>query len=195
MATPQAGLERLRQGNLRYAAGDSVRHVPIPNQRPFAVVVGCADSRVGPEIVFGQENGDLFVIRVAGGVPSASVIGSVEYAIAELGAALVVVLGHSHCGAVQATITSCHSGRAAQSPSLEAIVGAIRPVIKPILATATDDHDLMDLAVTANTHATAQALLESSDIIGKAVRNDSVVVTGAVFDLESGRVRFLSPLT
>ncbi len=191
MTEAAIGLDRLQRGNDRYAGGDMPVHMPIRFQRPFAAIVGCADSRVCPELIFGLGQGDIFVIRVAGGIASGSVIGSVEYAIAELGVPLVVVLGHRDCGAVQEAVASWTTGEAAPSSGLNTIIRAIQPVLGPLLDSGCPADQFVDRAVTANSLKVAQDLVAKSALIGAHVRQGTVRVETAVLDLETGHVRFL----
>ena len=193
MIDAREGLVRLQRGNKRYASGDPPVHTPIRHQRPFAAIVGCADSRVVPEILFEAKQGELFVIRVAGGIASAAVIGSLEYAVSVLGVPLIIALGHTRCGAVQAAISSYSSGSTAHSPELEAIIGAVRPAIKPVLSSKIDSDQLVTRAVEANTRAVTRKLVANSAVIRARVRQRSVQVTAAVFDVDRGHVRFLPP--
>src|SRR5216117_4292371 len=137
MIPGQEALARLREGNRRFVengAGSGGR--PGAGQQPFAIVLGCSDSRVPAELVFGQGFGDLFVIRVAGNIVAPSQVGSVEFAATRFGTRLAVVLGHTQCGAIAATLDELRQPAALQSPNLRAIVDRIRPSVEPLLATA-----------------------------------------------------------
>jgi carbonic anhydrase len=197
---PEA-LERLREGNRRFAARTphTRSHYPLPGpQRPFAVILGCADSRVPPEIVFDQALGDLFVIRVAGHVVTPAVLASVEFAAGPLGARLIVTLGHTSCGAVLATLDALDQsdpdpGPRPDAPDLRALVGGIRPALTPLLETdPTPDRDSrVRRAVRANIHAATAALRRGSALLRKLAAEDGLRIVGAEYDLETGRVEFL----
>jgi len=195
-------LQKLREGNARFAAnargtGTLVTAARLARlgaaQEPFAIVLGCSDSRVPVELIFNQGPGDLFVIRVAGNIVAPSLIGSVEFAAALFGTRLVVVLGHSTCGAISATIEELHRPTANQSPNLRAIVDFIRPGILHIVAAdeAADAPAVAQAAMTANVRASVQQLRSGSAIIENLIATDGLVVTGAWYSVETGRVEFL----
>lgn len=197
-----AALERLKQGNQRFiealAKGSMVTELsPLRDaqagQRPFAIVIGCSDSRVPVEIVFDQGLGDLFVIRVAGNVVAPSQVGSVEFAADQFGTRLVLVLGHTGCGAVAATLEQLGKPEAERSPNLDAIVSRIRPGLLPLLEAepTLDPIQLAEQAVRANIHATTRRLARSSDILQDLIRNDGLKVVGAEYCLATGAVTFL----
>lgn len=190
--TAAAALGRLREGNARFAANvrspgsllSAERRAALAvAQEPFAIVLGCSDSRVPVEIVFDQGPGDLFVIRVAGNIVAPSLIGSVEFAADRFGTRLVVVLGHSSCGAIAATLEELRRPSANQSPNLRAIVDRIRPAVESI----GDERE----AMRANILASVEQLRHGSRIIEGLVAADGLVVVGAWYELESGLVRFL----
>ena len=192
-------LERLRAGNLRFASGmgrlDGLsnrtrRAELLSGQEPFAIVLGCSDSRVPAEIVFDQGLGDLFVIRVAGNVVAPSQVGSVEFAAERFGTRLVVVLGHSQCGAVLATIEELRRPNESQSQNLRSIVDRIRPSVEGLLATAVrmDPDALVQEAVRANVRASANQLRHGSQVIERLIDHDGLLVVGAEYSLESGTV-------
>jgi carbonic anhydrase len=160
-------------------------------QRPLAIVLGCSDARVPAEVVFDQGLGALFVIRVAGHVVAPSVVGSVEFAASRFGTRLVVVLGHSQCGAVLATLEAVESGRALEG-SLGSIVGRIRPAVEGLLgSTATAGRDeLVRACVRANVRAAADHLRHGSSLLEDLERDQGLVMVGAEYDLETGRVLF-----
>ena len=193
-------LARLREGNRRFAADEptnagsnyrSRRLETAPNQEPFAIILGCSDSRVPAEIVFDQGLGDLFVIRVAGNIVAPSQVGSVEFAAARTGARLVVVLGHSRCGAILATLEEMNHP-SDQSRNLRSIVERIQPAIAPILATqiSPTDDALIRRAVRANVAASANHLRHGSEILERLIQTDGLVVVGAEYCLETGLVEF-----
>jgi carbonic anhydrase len=193
-------LERLRAGNRRFVEGDRsvdtmsqarLTHF-VSGQRPLAVILGCSDSRVPVEIVFDQGFGDLFVIRVAGNVVAPSQIGSVEFAVERLGTRLVVVLGHTRCGAVQATIEDLREATS-RSWNMNSIVSRIRPSVEGLLATDLkhDEAALMEQAVRANVRASVNQLRHGSDVLERLARKDGLRIVGAEYALESGVVDFL----
>ena len=198
-------LERLRAGNARFAAetgsdgraqGRVRRHELIAAQEPFAIILGCSDSRVPAEIVFDQGLGDLFVIRVAGNVIAASQIGSVEFAAERYGTRLVVVLGHSQCGAILATLEDLQRPRDQRSRNLRSIVDRVRPSIETLLETELrHDHDaLLRHAVRANIRVSAYHLRHGSEILEQLIQDDGLLVVGAEYSLESGLVEFFDGL-
>jgi carbonic anhydrase len=201
MITAQEALERLREGNRRFASGVRSHHTRenptrphelAGGQAPFAVVLGCSDSRVPVEIIFDQDLGDLFVIRVAGNIVAASQIGSVEFAAERFGAPLVVVLGHSRCGAVLATLEALQQPAPRPSPNLLSIVDRIRPSVEGLL-TAEPRHDpdvLVRHAVRANVRASADQLRHGSEILERRGRSDGLLIVGAEYSLETGVVEF-----
>ena len=200
MTIPAAeALERLREGNRRYVANISdafVSHVRraelTAGQEPFAIILGCSDSRVPAEIVFDQGLGDLFVIRVAGNIVAPSQVGSVEFAAAQFGTRLVVVLGHSQCGAITATIAEMQKPSGTQSRNLAAIVDRVRPSIETLLTTnlRLDSPSFVKHAVRANIRASVDHLRHGSAIIEQLIRDEGVMVVGAEYSLETGVVEF-----
>lgn len=194
-------LERLREGNRRFVAGirsDTMVTSPVrrnellADQRPFAIVLGCSDSRVPAEIVFDQGLGDLFVIRVAGNIVAPSQIGSVEFAAERFGTRLVVVLGHSMCGAILATLEELGRPRGDQSPNLRSIVSRIRPSVEMLLATELrhNPEALVRHAVRANISASANHLRYGSAVLEQLIETDGLLVVGAEYSLETGVVEF-----
>jgi carbonic anhydrase len=155
--------------------------------------LGCSDSRVPAEIVFDQGLGDLFVIRVAGNIVAPSQVGSVEFAAARFGTRLVVVLGHSCCGAVSATLDELRKPTENQSRNLRAIVDRVRPAVEGLLATdvGNDADALLAAAVRANIRASVDHLRHGSDILAQLVREDGLLIVGAEYSLETGLVEFL----
>jgi len=193
-------LKRLHEGNRQFAA--SADALPARSQRPplalaegqqpFAIVLGCSDSRVPAELVFGQGFGDLFVIRVAGNIVAPSQVGSVEFAAARFGTRLVVVLGHTECGAIAATIEELRQPGSHQSPGLRAIVDRIRPAVEPLLATPLrhEPEALVAHAVRANIRAAADHLRHGSTILEDMVERDGLLIVGAEYCLRTGVVDF-----
>ncbi len=200
IAAPEA-LERLREGNRRFES-DVRSHEALPSrsrrqelatgQEPFAIILGCSDSRVPAEIVFDQGLGDLFVIRVAGNIVSPSQVGSVEFAAERFGTRLVVVLGHSSCGAILATLEEIGRPSEAQSRGLHSIVSRVRPSVEQLLATdlGNDPEELVRQAVRANIRASADHLRHGSEILVQLIQNDGLLVVGAEYSLETGVVDF-----
>ncbi len=200
MVTAQEALERLREGNRRFAANESQhsmdnesrRRELVGGQEPFAVILGCSDSRAPAEIVFDQGIGDLFVVRVAGNVVQPSLLGSVEFACSKFGTRLVVVLGHSHCGAVQATLDAVRSPNEQVSENIGAIAELIRPSVEAVLASDedADADDIVRRAVRTNVRASAETLRRASDVIATLERDDDLMIVGAEYSLETGLVDF-----
>ena len=195
-------LERLRDGNRRFAAslsvsGETPSHVRraelVSGQEPFAIILGCSDSRVPAEIVFDQGLGDLFVIRVAGNIVAPSQIGSVEFAAARFGTRLVVVLGHSSCGAVTATVEELLGTPQAHSRNLRSIVERVRPAVQALCeaSDSRDSEDLLRRAVRANIRASALQLRHGSPLLEELIERDGLLVVGAEYSLETGVVEFL----
>src|SRR5450631_1381019 len=193
-------LARLKEGNDRYVKNvrsvDSMlshsRRDEQAPQLPIAIVLGCSDSRAPAEIVFDQGLGDLFVIRVAGNIVAPSQVGSVEFAAARFGTRLVVVLGHSQCGAVRATLEEIQQPTENQSPNLRSIVDRVRPAVQGLLATEfRHDPDALErIAVRANIRASANHLRHGSELLEEMARRDGLVVVGAEYSLETGSVDF-----
>ena len=199
MISAEEGLQRLQEGNRRFVSdiggsalvtGHLRRSEVAGAQEPFAVVLGCSDSRVPAEIVFDQGLGDLFVIRVAGNIVAPSQIGSVEFAVERFGTPLVVVLGHSRCGAILATLEELSRPRQTQSRNMLSIVDRVRPSVAPLLATELK-HDpvaLVSQAVRANVRASVDHLRHGSDILEHHIQTGRLLVVGAEYSLESGVV-------
>lgn len=205
MGAAQEALVRLQAGNQRFVAG--VRDVQtlmsqlrrgelVAGQTPFAIVLGCSDSRVPAELVFDQGVGDLFVIRVAGNIVAPSQIGSIEFAAERFGTRLVVVLGHSLCGAVQATLEELERPTEMRSPNLRSIVDRIRPAVETLLETNLrhDRTALVRHAVRANIRASVNQLRHGSQILEQLIQHDGLLVVGAEYSLETGIVDFFDGL-
>ena len=201
MVPAHDALERLRQGNRRFATHERacdpfLSHTPLSElaagQSPFAIVVGCSDSRVPPEIVFDQGLGDLFVIRVAGNIVAPSQVGSVEFAAARFDTRLVVVLGHSQCGAILATLEELRRPGGNQSRNLQAIVDRVRPSVEGLLATdlALDPSQLVEKAVRANIQAAVHHLRTGSPRLEQLIASEGLLIVGAEYSLETGLVDF-----
>jgi carbonic anhydrase len=198
MTSVQEAIVRLQEGNRRFIAGigsdrkGTRRFEPTQEQKPFAIVLGCSDSRVPAEIVFDQGLGDLFVIRIAGNIVAPSGVGSVEFAASRFGTRLVVVLGHSQCGAVQATLEELQQPLENQSRNLRSIVDRIRPSAEALLKTELrhDRDALMRHAVRANIAASVSQLRHGSEILEQLIRDDGLLVVGAEYSVETGVVEF-----
>lgn len=203
MLSALAALKRLQDGNARFVRNDptqSSHHLTSPQRRselisgqaPFAIILGCSDSRAPAELVFDQGLGDLFVIRVAGNVIAPSLVGSVEFAADRFRTRLVVVMGHTSCGAVTATLEELDQPTEQRSPNLHAIVDRIRPVVDPLRDAFPDARpsDLVGRAVRANISASANQLRHGSKILESLIREDDLLVVGAEYSLETGVVDF-----
>lgn len=194
-------LRRLREGNRRFVAHRSTttphltrdeRAELVAGQEPFAIILGCSDSRVPAELVFDQGFGDLFVIRIAGNIVAPSGVGSVEFAAARFATRLVVVLGHSQCGAVTAALEEVLGRASNQSRNLRSIVDRVRPAVESVVAAAKggDLDDLHGQAVRANVRASASQLRHGSELLEKLIRDEGLLVVGAEYSLETGVVAF-----
>jgi carbonic anhydrase len=204
MRSAREALERLREGNRRFVADvrnrDALtrqrRNELATGQEPFAIILGCSDSRVPAEIVFDQGLGDLFVIRVAGNIVAPSQVGSVEFAAERFGTRLVVVLGHSRCGAVLATLEELQQPKDTQSRNLRSIVDRIRPSVEVLLATGLrhDPDALVSHAVRANIRVSANHLRHGSDLLEQLIEKKGLLVVGAEYSLETGVVDFFDSM-
>jgi len=201
MVPAAEALQRLKTGNQRFAANardtstlakQAHRADLAKSQTPFAIILGCADSRVPAEIVFDQGLGDLFVVRVAGNIVAPSLMGSIEFAAASFNVKLVVVLGHSRCGAIQATVDTLKQPSTKHSPSLQTIVNSIRPSVETLLETdvAEDNDKLVEEAIRANVRASVSHLQQGSEVLGGLIANDELHIVGAEYSLETGLVEF-----
>jgi carbonic anhydrase len=205
MIPARQALDRLRDGNRRFVSDvlgseallTQARRAELTNsQEPFAIILGCSDSRVPAEIVFDQGLGDLFVIRVAGNIVAPSQVGSVEFAAARFGTRLVVVLGHSQCGAITATLEELQRPTANQSRNLRAIVDRVRPAVEGLLETGRelDPALLVKQAVRLNIRASADHLRHGSELLEQLIQEDGLIVVGAEYSLETGVVEFFDGL-
>lgn len=202
MIKAQDALDRLRVGNARFVSGRRNREA-LPSQtrraevadgqEPFAIILGCSDSRVPAELVFDQGLGDLFVIRVAGNIVAPSQIGSVEFAAALFHTRLVVVLGHTQCGAVLATLDELQQPMENQSNNIRSIVDRIRPSVEPLLSDESPHGSelLLQRAVRANVEYSVNQLRHGSEILESLVKNKDLLIIGAEYSLETGEVQFL----
>ena len=205
MYTAREALQQLREGNLRFVTelgyadaqtNKSRRNSLLTGQEPFAIILGCSDSRVPAELVFDQGLGDLFVIRVAGNIVAPSQVGSVEFAAERFGTRLVIVLGHTQCGAVLATLEELERPTESRSPNLRSIVDYIRPSVETLIETdlARDHEALVHHAVRANIRSSADHLRHGSRILEELIRTDGLMVVGAEYSLETGVVDFFDGL-
>jgi len=203
MIPAEEALERLVKGNREFVSGlpsrDSFlrfsrRAQLADGQNPFAIILGCSDSRVPAEIVFNQGLGDLFVIRVAGNIVAPSQVGSVEFAAARFGVRLVVVLGHSQCGAILATLEELRTPDENQSRNLRSIVDRVRPAVEVLMRTGLkyEPEVLLQHAVRANVTASVNQLKHGSEILEQLIQNEGLRVVGAEYSLETGVVEFYS---
>jgi carbonic anhydrase len=205
MTNAQQALQRLRDGNERFASeansGETFLRRMISaktavEQKPSAIILGCSDARVPVEMVFDQDLGDLFVIRVAGNIVAPSQLGSVEFAAERFGTRLVVVLGHTQCGAIQGTLERLRRPDAPVfSPHTHFIAERIKPAVAGLLAPELGyDHDaLVRECVRANVRQSVNQLCEGSKILERLIETDDLLVVGAEYSLETGRVEFLAP--
>ena len=201
MTSPTDALNALREGNRRFVAGEidaesiarrTHQAGMSDGQNPFAIVLACSDSRVPVELVFDQGFGDLFVIRVAGNVVAPSQVGSIEFAASQFGTQLVVVLGHSNCGAVVAALKELSLEQTHRSPNLRAIVDRVRPAIEPVIDANADcgEEVLTEAAVRANILASVESLAHGSLILEQLIDAGDLVIVGAEYSLETGTVEF-----
>ncbi len=200
MIAASEALDRLVAGNRRFVAevrshgshSQTRRLEVVEAQEPFAIILGCSDSRVPAEIVFDQGLGDLFVIRVAGNIVAPSQVASVEFAAERFHTRLVVVLGHSQCGAVLATLEELARPANTQSRNLSAIVDRIRPAVEGLLEADHGQHPdaLLHQAVRANVRVSANHLRHGSSVLEQLIQNHSLLVVGAEYSLETGVVEF-----
>lgn len=201
MISPRESFLRLRDGNRRFV--ENLRHPEhlhytegeraalAKSQHPHAIVLGCSDSRAPAELIFDQGLGDLFVIRVAGNIVAPSQIGSVEFAAATFGTRLVVVLGHSLCGAVTSSLEHLRQGDpSSASPNIRFIVTRVSKAILPLYKADPDDPDLLEKAVRVNVQASAGRLRQGSAVLQRLIRNEGLVIVGAEYSIATGAVDF-----
>jgi carbonic anhydrase len=205
MITANEALQKLQDGNQRFVSG--VRSIDtlvkqmqrtdlVKQQSPFAIILGCSDARVPAEIIFDQGLGDLFVIRVAGNIVAPSQIGSVEFAAEQFGSPLVVVLGHSMCGAVMATLDVLENSSQQQSCNVLSIVSRIRPSVEPLFETElrNDPKQLLKSAIRANILASTNQLRHASTMLEQLIQLDKLTIVGAEYSLETGEVHFFTDI-
>ncbi len=196
-------LERLREGNRRFV-NDEVSEEALASrehragaatpQNPFAIILACSDSRVPTELIFDRGIGDLFVIRVAGNIVAPSQIGSIEFAAKQFGTRLVVVLGHSNCGAINATLKELALKESVRSPNLRAIVDRIRPALEPVLRDDSDldDEEVVSSCIRANVRASVERLRHGSLILEQLVETGDLQIAGAEYSIETGIIEFFA---
>lgn len=197
-------IDELVAGNKRFLEGQSTKSSALSLRRlkdfaekgqlPKAIILCCSDSRAPVETIFDQDIGDLFVIRVAGNIIAPSLVGSVEFAASTFGTRLVMVMGHTQCGAIQATLDHIHHSHAISSENIHDIVSRIKPHIFPIARiTGLTAKDMANRAVEANVLASVSQLSHSSRLIEGLVQEGKISIVGAVLDLATGQVRLLDP--
>lgn len=200
--TGHEALQRLREGNQRFASEANrgemflrrmLRARTDSKQEPSAIILGCADARVPVEIVFDQDLGDLFVIRVAGNIVAPSQLGSIEFAAEQFGTRLVVVLGHSNCGAILGTLEQLRRPRPPLSPHTRFIADLIRPAVEGFLEPGLgyDRKTLVEKSVRANVRQSVAQLRHGSAILERLIEGDGMLVVGAEYSLQTGKVEFL----
>jgi carbonic anhydrase len=201
MVTAPEALARLREGNRRFVSGEMALSSPltrahrsslVSGQEPFAIILGCSDSRVPAELVFDQGFGDLFVIRVAGNIVAPSQVGSVEFAAARFSTKLVVVMGHEQCGAIAAALEDLTGAPSPTSRNLRSIVDRVKPSVETVLSAqpSADSATLMRESVRANVRASANHLRHGSEILERMIEADGLMVVGAEYSLQTGIVDF-----
>ena len=202
MISTEEALKRLRKGNKRFVSDSSIfnkishkSRCPslTEDQDPFAIILGCSDSRAPSEIIFDQGLGDLFVIRVAGNIVAPSQIGSIEFAVERFGTRLVVVMGHSRCGAILSTLEGLRKPLEDQSGNLRSIIDRIRPSLTS-LDIHQDPETLLQQAVRANIHSSVHQLQHESNILKELVTEGDLLILGAEYSLDTGIVNFFDGL-
>lgn len=202
MITWNEALERLKTGNDRYLNGETQytelvnaqrRNKLVGGQEPWAIILGCSDSRVPGEIIFDHGLGDLFVIRVAGNIVAPSQVGSIEFSVESYGTPLVVVLGHNNCGAIHATLNALQNPHATHSHNLNSIVSRIRPSLETLVETdlVKSPEELAKYAVRANIRSSVNQIRYSSPMLERRVQSGQLKVIGAQYSLDTGKVDFL----
>lgn len=195
--TPDQALQFLTEGNARFTAGKSLRcnllaqaAATAEKQTPFACVLGCIDSRESPELIFDQQIGDIFVARVAGNVPTTEIIGSFEYATVVAGAKAILVVGHTHCGAVKGAID-----KAVVGANLTALLDEIEPAIAatPLHGErSSKNHEFVEEVAATNVRFAIAALTERSPVLNALVEEGKLKIAGALYDIENGHVTLLT---
>ena len=197
VTTPDQAVQMLRDGYGRYLSAASLhcdngflREWTAEHQTPFACVLGCIDSRVPPEVIFDQQIGDIFVARVAGNLPTTEVIGSFEYATQVAGAKVIMVLGHSHCGAIKGAIDHADVG-----PNLTALLAEIEPAVLAVPAMgerSSHNHELVAAVAHRNVIMTMAALTARSPVLARRVAEGQLRIVGAIYDVDLGLLDFVA---
>jgi len=197
MLNAHEALARLKAGNDRFVAHQTTTpQFPegnlVAGQEPFAIILGCSDSRVPAELVFDQGFGDLFVIRVAGNIVAPSLVGSVEFAASKFGTRLVIVMGHTQCGAIMATLDDLRGGPRPESKNLRAIIDRVRPPLEGLVASGSnmDETTVFHQAVRANVRHSVDHLRHGSELLERLIEEDGLRVVAAEYSIETGRVDF-----
>jgi carbonic anhydrase len=195
--TPDQALERMMAGNARYANADSLsidvkgtRGALSRGQNPYACVLSCADSRVSPELCFDEARGDLFVARVAGNFVNTDILASLEYAVAVLKSPLILVLGHTSCGAIDAAIKA-YTQNATYPGHIQSLTTALAPAVREASKTVNAE-GLMSATTAANVQINVEKLKESNPILSERVSKGQLKIVGGIYDLSAGRVKFLT---
>ena len=199
MLESNKALLRLKEGNKEFLANNPKKYATHPitqkdtvtEQEPFAIILGCSDSRVPVEIVFSQGLGDLFTIRVAGNIVTSSQLGSIELAAEKFGTRLIVVLGHSQCGAIKETIESITGRQNNHSPNFQKIIDTIKPGISEFVSAGDSIEKIIEKSVRANIQASVDKLSKNSEILSRLIKRDDLKIIGAEYCLSSGKVNFL----
>jgi carbonic anhydrase len=195
--TPEEALRRLSDGNERFRTKTSrmsarpwAEQLATEPQHPFAIVLGCSDSRTPVEILFDVGFGELFVVRIAGNIVAPSVVGSIEFAASQFGTRLVVVMGHTRCGAVHATVRALQTGLGSESKNIRDITDRIGPHIADLVRPDADAEAIARAAIRANVRASVDHLRHGSRLLEELVLADRLVVVAAEYELETGAVHF-----
>ncbi|MFT5115896.1 MAG: carbonic anhydrase [Parasphingorhabdus sp.] len=200
MKLAEEALARLKAGNQRFVSSIQENtttekiarsHQQIEDQAPFAIILGCSDSRVPAEIVFDQGLGDLFVIRVAGNIVAPSQVGSIEFAAERYDTSLVVVMGHTNCGAILATLEILENPQARHSRALGTIVDRIKPAIETLVEAELPHDQLVRHSVRANIRASVNHLKHGSEILEHLIQRQGLMIVGAEYSLDTGEVNYL----
>ena len=197
MLNAHQALERLREGNRRFVAHQTTTpQFPdgtlVQGQEPFAIILGCSDSRVPAELVFDQGFGDLFVIRVAGNIVAPSLVGSVEFAASKFGTRLVIVMGHTQCGAILATLDDLQGRARPESKNLRAIIDRVRPSLETLVASGSSmaEDTFLHEAVRANVRSSVEHLRHGSELLEQLIEANGLRVVAAEYSIETGFVDF-----
>ncbi|MCH2061845.1 MAG: hypothetical protein MK183_14575 [Verrucomicrobiales bacterium] len=200
MISAQDALQKLREGNARFTSGPGQQaerpaFKAIENQEPAAIILACSDSRVPPEVVFDQGIGDLFIVRVAGNIVTPAQTGSIEFAAEKFGSRLVVVLGHTMCGAIRATLDDLANPAPSRTENLHSIVDAISPCLSPLIARSPQlsEDKMLREAMRENVHHSVRQLQLQSSILRKQVSEKGLEIIGAEYCVSTGSVNFLEP--